>query len=697
MSSTNVFKSFLLSLLLASSCFAQFNTPFKTSLEDPMVRCSLISEQAKITTGEPIWVGLLFDMKDHSHVYWKNPGESGFPPSVKWDLPEGLNAGPLIFPTPAQIETMGIISYVYEGQVLLISKISTDPNISNTNLSITANIQWLACKESCIPGRGELSLNFPLQQSHELSNEHRSIFEETRKQTPAESNLNFRYIKKPTSLILQIPNELITIPSAVTAHFFPSDNEITVTAKQLIKPSGEFHELEISTSAKTNKSPDHLSGVLKINNENAISSYKIELPFTEPSDPIPASTSNIIPLLIFSFIGGLILNLMPCVFPVLGIKIMGFVNQSNKSDRSVKQHGLAYTLGVLISFWALAAILFYLRKNGDNLGWGFQLQYPYFVYLLTATLLIFGLSLSGVFEVGLSLIGTGSNLTSKQGITGSFFSGVLSTVIATPCSAPFLAPAIGAALTVDNAPYFAIFTMMALGLSSPYLLFSFVPAFTRFLPKPGKWMESFKQFMAFPLYLSSAYLLWVLSGQLQEKALLKAFIGLVAIAFACWTYGRWAQPSSSKRSKQFAYIIALVIFIMGLFLGHSKSEKAWETWSPEYVEALLKEEKNIYVDFTARWCLTCQVNKKLVFSSKEVLDAFDKHNVVLLKADWTNKDPRITEVLNQFGRSAVPFNLIYKKGNPKPVILPEILTPSIILDELAKPLIDENEVSLRGF
>jgi thiol:disulfide interchange protein DsbD len=400
----------------------------------------------------------------------------------------------------------------------------------------------------------------------------------------------------------------------------------------------------------------------------------------------PASSGISIGILFLAFIGGLILNLMPCVFPVLGIKILGFVNQAGAERRKVTMHGIAFAAGVIVSFWALAGLLAVLRAGGDQLGWGFQLQSPVFVFVLAAVMLVFAMSMSGVFEFGLSATSLGGSLQAKSGCTGSFFTGVLATVVATPCSAPFLASALGAALVMSAGESFLMFTVIAIGLSAPYLLLSIFPGAVKMLPRPGAWMETFKQVMAFPLYATVGYLAWVLAGQLSENGLLMALLAFVLIALGAWFYGRYAAPGNSTRRRTTGIVCATACVLLGCWLGWPRAaaptDIVWEKWSPAAVASARASGRTVYVDFTARWCATCQANKKFVFSSGEVLRTFHGKNIVALRADWTSRDAQITSELARFGRSAVPFNLIYKPGAPQPVVLPELLTPGIVLDAL---------------
>lgn len=415
-----------------------------------------------------------------------------------------------------------------------------------------------------------------------------------------------------------------------------------------------------------------------------------------PSAPETTGTS-LLSILAIGLVGGLILNLMPCVFPIIGIKIMGFVNQAGASRRKVIAHGLVFTTGVLLSFWVLAGILIALRTGGHELGWGFQLQEPGFVFALTVILLVFGLNMSGLFEFGLTAVGAGNQLTGKSGITGTFFSGILATVVATPCAAPFLAPALGAALTLPPAASIAAFTAIAIGLSLPYLLLSLFPGLIKMLPKPGPWMETLKQFLSFLLYGTVAFLLWVLAGQLEPELLLGILFALVAIALACWVYGRWSAPHRKPRIQWIARMATLILLAGPLiYAGNGIAEQSrrqaladdadrdflvWQNWSPEKEMAFREEGRFVYIDFTARWCATCQWNKR-AYDDPKVIRKFLENDVVLLKADWTNQDPAITRALAEFGRSAVPFNLLYSPQNDTPLIMPELFGADTVLKKL---------------
>ena len=397
-----------------------------------------------------------------------------------------------------------------------------------------------------------------------------------------------------------------------------------------------------------------------------------------------ANPDGMLKLILFGFLGGLILNIMPCVFPVLGIKITSVVHQAGSNKKVILMHGLIYTLGVLVCFWALCAVFQGLKAAGSNVGWGFQLQYPPFVFVIVLILVIFSLNMAGLFEIGTSAVGVGGELQHKSGYLGSFFSGLLATVVATPCAAPLLANALPVALALPLFPSLAFFTVIGLGLASPYLILSSFPSLLRMLPRPGPWMESFKQGMAFPMLGAAAFFTWVLMGLTSDNSQRDLLIGLVIIAFALWIYGRWCLPHKPKSVQTKSLILTLAIFAFGTWWAWPASkEESWREWSPESVKTLHAEKKPVYVDFTARWCATCQVNHR-VYSDKSLMKEFKKHGVVMMKADWTNPDDRISAALTELQRAAVPVNVLYISGRAEPLILPSNLTVDNVKAALAE-------------
>lgn len=402
------------------------------------------------------------------------------------------------------------------------------------------------------------------------------------------------------------------------------------------------------------------------------------------SNKSAANTDGMAKLILFGFLGGLILNIMPCVFPVLGIKITSVVQQSGEDKKVILMHGLIYTLGVLVCFWALAAVFQGLKAAGSNVGWGFQLQYAPFVFAIVLILAVFALNMAGLFEVGTSAVGVGGDLQRKSGLSGSFFSGLFATVVATPCAAPLLANALPVALALPLFSSLAFFTVIGLGLASPFLVLSLFPSLLKLLPRPGAWMESFKQGMSYLMLGAAAYFVWVLMGLISEESQRDLLIGLVLVAMACWIYGRWCVPHKPKKTQTKALITAVLTVVLGVWWAWPQpKETFWREWSPELVRTLHQDKKPVYVDFTARWCATCQVNHR-VYKDESLKEEFKKRGITMLKADWTNPDDRISDALAELKRAAVPVNVLYIPGRDEPLILPNNLTVENVKAALAE-------------
>ena len=663
---------------------------------DRHVEAVLISENTHIQPGQPFRVGLLLKHDPEWHTYWKSSA-TGYATSIEWFLPEGFTAGSIAWPTPKVYEFQGWTEYVYEGETLLSVIITPPADLSQSEVQIKFSAEWLMCKDICVPGSMESVLTLPVKNTPPLpAKDWSNQFKTLQDHLPATpSGLSIQAWKSGSSISLEIKGK--SLPDSV---FFFNDQSIIKPESGKADAIDDSITLNLALDDSVESFPPRLTGVLKakdgwaeVDGNKAII---IDVPLADSVAATDSPTTSWIGILFLAFVGGLILNLMPCVFPVLGIKIMGFVNQAGESRSKVVAHGLVFSGGVLLSFWILASVLLILRSSGNQLGWGFQLQSPGFVLTLAMLLFAFALNMSGLFEVGQSAIGIGSGLTAKSGLIGSFFSGVLATVVATPCAAPFLAPALGAALALPPLASLTVFTFIALGLAMPYLLLSSFPSLIRWLPKPGAWMETFKQFMSFLLYATVAYLVWVLAGQLTDEggfssfSLLKALLSLVLLAFALWIYGRWAAFHKPKSTRYKAFAATAIMIFASLGIGLSGTQRIssdgnvvkWDKWEPGKAANLASEGNIVYVDFTARWCVTCQTNKASVFSSKEVLQKIADEGVILLKADWTHQDPRISEALAKYNRSAVPFNLVYGPELEEPLILPEFLTPGAVLEAL---------------
>ncbi|MEO7414524.1 MAG: protein-disulfide reductase DsbD domain-containing protein [Opitutaceae bacterium] len=707
------------SLLPAWVLFA-FALLFSTRLAvaaSSQVQASLVAADASIQPGKPFTVALRFLHDPHWHTYWLNPG-TGLPTTLTWSLPPGFVAGEIQWPAPNVLKDRAgkVIGNGYEGELFLPVTITAPADLKpGSTVELKALADWLMCEEVCIPGKADVRLSLAVAAEApapdvKWGGKIRSTLAGLPRADPA---WEVTATRSPKSVILSVISTAPGVHSPRGLHFFSDDSLIDYELPQALKETGKSgFTLTLPISPDGPKDASKLLGVLTSENGwlpgGTLRGLRVEAPMGTSTESASAAAGQSAgasgasakagsfgATLALAFIGGLILNLMPCVFPVLGIKILGFVNQSANDRRKVIAHGAVFTMGVLVSFWALVALLLGLHSAGENLGWGYQLQEPRFVFAVAAVMLLMALNLSGVFEFGLRATAVGSSLQMKSGLAGSFFTGVLATVVATPCSGPFLGTALGASLTLNTQQTFALFTCIGLGLSTPYLLLSIFPQAVKALPRPGAWMETFKQFMAFPLYATVGYLVWVLAAQTTDEGLRNALFGLVLVAMSVWVYGRWTAPGASSGRVRFGVAGLLALALAGSWLGWPGSleakpsansstapEVVWEPWSPEAVEKLRAEGRIVYVDFTARWCATCQTNKLAVFHSDEVLTLFAEKKIATLRADWTNKNPQIAAELAKYGRRAVPFNVVWFPGQAEPLILPEVLTPNTVLEAL---------------
>ena len=718
--------SLLVALALPLSLFAAESKPVKKG----SVAVQLVTDVAAVVPGQPFTVALRMQHDPHWHSYWIAPG-TGYPTSLAWKLPEGFKAGDIQWPTPHIVRDSSgkITGNGYEAEAFLLVEITPPATLApGSSVKLKTVAEWLMCETVCMPGDAELELSLPVGTAASDA-KWTEPMAKARGQLPVNGEQwTVTASHDGAKVTVRITPKAGNTHQPQDLHLFAADGFNDYAAPQTVRAETGGWVIESPLDAAADKKTARFVGVIaSANGWSAGSGYRgltIDVPFTtekpaattatkeagksggdktptaSPQSPTtpgqPPAATSLFATLVLALLGGLVLNLMPCVFPVLGIKILGFVNQSGSDKSKVVKHGLVFAAGVLLSFWTLAGALLALRAGGSQLGWGFQLQSPAFVFGMASFLLIFALNLSGLFEVGLAATGVGGNLQMKEGYAGSFFTGALAVLVATPCSAPFLAPALGAALSLSPVESFLVFTAIAVGLALPYLLLSMFPQAIKLLPRPGAWMETFKQFMAFPLYATVGWLLWVLAGQTKDddNALLYIAFGFVLVAMAAWAYGRFAQAFGKPGKQLFGRVFAAVLLAAGLYTGWPKEAVAaptdgsyqvvWEKWSPEAIAAGQAAGRPVYVDFTARWCATCQTNKATVFHSEEVLAELKKKNVLLLRADWTNRDPKITAELAKWNRSAVPFNLIYGPGQPDPIVLPELLTPGRVLEDLGR-------------
>jgi thiol:disulfide interchange protein DsbD len=683
--------------------------------------------------------GLYFKLEPGWHIYWKNPGDAGEPPHIQWTLPKGITAGPMQFPAPRRLPLGPLMDYGYEDEVLFPFKFYVANSVNADSVRLHAKVDWLVCRGSCIPGKADLEITRVVGGFAGGSfYQDMLIFDRLADRLPKPLPASTKAVFQPTPTGFRLTVE--TGQRELSAEFFPEDQDIIDNpAPQKLTPTADGLALELKKDASLAANLAQLRGVLELsggrnyaivalpglaavassqntsgNSVEQTSGAKapggskaavagVETPaYQAPVSSAPASAAPITvsPLswaaLLRSsglaFLGGLLLNLMPCVFPVLFLKGLALVHTGHRELHRLRTHGLVYAAGILVSFWALVGVLLGLRAAGATLGWGFQFQSPVFLALMAGLLFFLGLSLAGQFEIGLTLTSAGGSLAAKQGYTGSFFTGVLAVVVATPCTAPFMGAAVGYALGQAPAVTFAVFTALALGLATPYVALTLQPAWTRVLPKPGAWMEVLRQAVAVPIFATVIWLAWVLAKAYGAGVLAALLASFLLLAMAGWFLGRW--PAKRWATGVAAGILLAVVVLCAVApdklavasesFSSPEGSGVWQPWSEAAVSRSLAAGQPVFVDFTASWCLSCQVNERAALGRPEVLAAFQARNVVLMKADWTRHDEAITRALTALGRSGVPAYALYTPGQSQPRMLPEVLTPGIVTDALAK-------------
>lgn len=672
------------------------------------VRAELISDFETVKPGATITVGVNQKIIPRWHTYWQNSGDAGQATAINWSLPDGAKASDILWPAPKRIDAAGpVTTYGYENDVTLLTEITVPANARpGTTLPIKADVDWLVCEEICIPEQVTLTLDVKVAGTSVPSPQGAARVEMARATLPVES---------PWPISADIATDKIAFKIAgidasriEKINVFPQDwGAIDHAAPQPSETKDGALTLHLKRPAEA--MPERLRGVvvLKERGVDAPRALSFDLPGGSPSaKALPrglGTDANIALALLWALVGGLILNLMPCVFPVLSIKVMSLVSHSRLSAAKIRLHGIAYALGVLASFLVLASLLVGLKAAGAQIGWGFQFQSPLFVLALAYLMFAVGLSQSGLLTFGSSFTRAGNLLSGRDGYAGSFLGGVLAAVVATPCTAPFMGAAIAYALTQSAPALLLVFATLGLGLALPYLVLTSFPRLLRLLPKPGAWMETFKQIMAFPMYGAAVWLLWVVGLQAGNDAVAGALAGMVLIAFACWLVAQSRASKSMARrvTSGFAALALMGALAAGIVVQQSGGAApqaqitggtlASEAYSPARFDALRAEGKPIFLNFTAAWCITCLVNERVALNQTSVSEAFAGANIVYLKGDWTRQDPAITAKLSEFNRNGVPLYVFYPAGREsRPVILPQILTAAIVLRETGQVRKAEN-------
>ncbi len=709
-----------LALVLAVvACAVPQHGQAATTVTTPQVRAELLAHAPEgLGVGKPLWLGLLIEHQPHWHTYWKNPGDSGLPTTLQWTLPAGLQAGDIEWPTPRKLPIGPLMNYGYEGRLLLPVPVQVSALPTGATVPVKLKAEWLVCKEVCIPESGEFSLELPTQAAIAGQAALFNAAQAARPQ-PAPGARGTARVEGE-----ELAVEISGLPAAWQGRKLALLPETAGVINNAAAPreawTADRWTARIALDPQRSESPTAMPVVLVSDGQAA--GLEVQVAVTTPwPSPASASTTTAAPLpspaaavpapatptaslgslplaLLFALAGGALLNLMPCVFPVLSLKVFGFAQQA-QDRRRLLAGGLAYTAGVVLSFLALAGALLALRAGGEQLGWGFQLQSPLFVAALAALFTLIGLNLAGLFEFGSVLPAAWSAARSRHPMIDAGLSGVLAVAVASPCTAPFMGASLGLALTLPAAQALAVFGALGLGMALPYLLASAWPALARALPRPGPWMATFRALMAFPMFATVVWLVWVLGQQTGIDGAVGLLSALLALAFVAWALG---SPALAGRTRAALGTVSVLLLAVALAwalpalhtveaatpaaadkTGQADKANVWQAWSPEAVAQLQRDGKPVFVDFTAAWCVTCQYNKRTTLAKAEVLDAFSARQVSLLRADWTRRDARITAELARLGRSGVPVYALYAPGAAAPRLLSELPTVAEVKSALA--------------
>ena len=703
------------------------------SIRTDHVKARLLADVQSVAPGQAFSVGLEFVIQPGWHTYWRNPGDSGLPTKLAWTLPPGLTAGAIEWPAPHRFDLPPLVNYGYAGQVLHLVPISAAHDLATAApLVLRAKASWLVCADICVPESADLQVQVPSSKSAgTIDASVAGVFAQARSELPADAPAPTTARIAEGRLVIEldrawgaslqhieslsfVPEEDGVVEYAAAQTLVRGKNTVALTSKLGFQPptAGPIRGLLLVTERKDGANTTIPYAIAAPLSGAATAPAAASPAAASPAAASPAAASAAAAddlglglVLLLAALGGLVLNLMPCVFPVLSIKAISLAAHAEHHPAAVRAKGLVFAAGVVSSMLALAAVLLVLRAGGEQIGWGFQLQSPLFVTLMAYLLFAVGLNLSGVFEIGGSLAGIGEGLTQGDSYHASFFTGVLTTLVATPCTAPFMAAAVGWALTQSPLVALAIFTALGAGLALPYVVLSFAPWLRRALPRPGPWMDVLKQVFAFPMYASAAWLLWVLAQQSAELGLAGALAGAVMIGLAAWAYEKSKTARLAGRRVLGAAAVLALIAALALPLEAARAPAAapggsgastaagtkthgaedWQPYAAARVAELSAAGRPVLVNFTASWCLTCLVNERNAFADADVRAVFRDKGVTLMKGDWTNRDPEITKALAAFGRAGVPLYVVYNAtpGASSPVLLPQLLSAGVVREAFA--------------
>ena len=686
------------------------------------VQARLVADADPIAPGQPFRLGVELRMEPGWHTYWQSSGDAGMPTEIEWQLPAGFSVGPLAWPLPHKYEEDGGLTvYGYADETFLTAVVQAPAELPDTTLTIAAQVSWLVCREICIPGQERLEMSLAVDQRGG-SPAHAELFERYQSQVPepldtTEVNLQYSVGQEGANYAVELKlgsRGAALVAAAGAPDFYPLGSDAALFYP-VVRLAGERVGLQVKFEPY-GEAPDSLRGVLvyHLEGDRTLRAGTVALalqgavqtPGLLERDYAVASSEGPRSLgiyLLFAVLGGLILNLMPCVLPVISLKVLSFVSQANQERGRIRALGLAFAGGIVAAFGVLALVVVLLKTGGQQVGWGFQFQYPGFVVAMAGLVFALGLSLFGVFTVQLpGMQGNLAGLADRGGLAGSFFNGVLATILATPCTAPFLGTALGFAFAQPGAVVWLVFLAIGGGMSLPYILLALEPRWMQFIPRPGAWMDRFKQVMGFLLMATVLWLLWVLGKQVGMEGVIWTGAFLLSLALGCWLVGSFIDLASGRRRRLIVWgaagaTVAAAYFVLLDPLFRTEAELAaqpqgekivWLDFSPARVEALLAEGRPVFIDFTAEWCWTCKVNERVVLADAAVRAKFAAHDFALVKADWTDGDPEITQLLRAFGRSGVPLYVIFPAGRlDQPVVLPEVITAQMVLDKVDEALV----------
>jgi len=704
------------------------------------VAVELVADRVALVPGRSVDLGLRLLHAPHWHTYWRNPGDSGLPTQVDPTGPDGTRFEPIRWPAPKRMWLGPLANYGYEGEVVLPFSVTLPAAFAGATARIEAHAQWLVCKDVCIPGEARVALELPVLApgaDAPARSARAALFDAMASRSPDPARpLLARWHRDgaQVAVVFDLPTG---VDALARAEFFPYEPGVVLApAPQRLARLAQGWRIDL-TSADGAVMPDALEGLLVADGRpyelratagggapeagTPVSVADQPAGLSRPagawlgsllgSSPAPAAAGSPIAAaappdglslglaLLFGAIGGLLLNLMPCVFPVVGLKVMGFARSAHGADSrgAMRRGALAFSAGVLVSFWVLGGALLALRAAGEAVGWGFQLQSPGFVMIMALLFVAVGLNFSGVFDLGAGLTRLGA--VGGDSTAGAFGAGVLAVLVATPCTAPFMGSALGFTLAQPPALTLGVFSAIGVGMALPYLLLGLFPAWLRLLPRPGRWMETLRQVLAFPMYATAAWLAWVLVQQSGADALLRLLLGAVLVGVAAWAWGRFGAAGARRPAIAWGTLAASIAMTAWLLLPVARFEGesaaalpggplavdgavAWEPWSEQRVAEAVTQGRPVFIDFTAAWCVSCQANKKLVLERGAVVDEMRRLDVLALRADWTQRDPAITAALARHGRNGVPLYLVYRPGQAAPDVLPELLTVQRVLDAL---------------